>query len=380
MLIDIKKIKVADRIRQDFSGIEELARDIAENGLINPIVVTPDYQLITGERRLRAHKHLGREEVEVSIMEVRDYTHQLQLEISENEHRKDFTYSERMAFAKKVEELERMKAKERMTSPEKESFPEGSKGQVRDIVAEKSGFGSGRNYDKAKFIAENATPEIIEGLDAGLISTHKAFVKTKERLDEAEREAREANDRAEAAEREKDLLRQQFKDSIPADQVEEAVNAAIERQQEENEVFIAQKNKEAEKALKERDAKWKKEIEVETQKVNDLNAGYKRIQEELEALKLQQPEDLDEQQKMAQLKKLRYEADSNTVQLCIHVKQFLQKAAVTTLNLGSVSSASSSEKKRFNESLDMLQTFIDQMRPAVNGRRVVEADVINESR
>ncbi|MHA6530230.1 ParB N-terminal domain-containing protein [Paenibacillus sp. BAC0078] len=377
MFIDISKIKVADRIRQDFSGIEELAQDIAENGLINPIVVTPDYQLIAGERRLRANRHLGREQVEVSIMEVRDYTHQLQLEISENEHRKDFTYSERMAFAKKVEELERIKAKERMSSSEKESFPGEGKGQVRDIVAEKSGFGSGRNYDKAKFIAENATTEIIEQLDAGMISTHKAFVETRERMELAEREAAEANARAEAAEEEKEMLRKQFKDSIPADQLDEAVSAAIERRQEEHEAFIAQKDKEAQAALKARDAKWKKEIEAESQKVIDLNAGYKRIQEELEALKLQQPEDFDEQQRAAQLKRLRYEADSNTVQLSIHVKQFLQKAAVTTLNLGSVASASNSEKKRFNESLDMLQTFIDQMRPAVNGRKVVEVDVIS---
>lgn len=380
MLIDISKIKVTDRIRQDFSGIEELAQDIAENGLINPIVVTSDYQLIAGERRLRAHQHLGRQEVEVNVMDVRDYAHHLQLEISENEHRRDFTFSERIAYGKKIEELERIKAKERMSAPEKEYLPEGEKGQVRDIVAEQAGFGSGRNYDKAKFIAEHATAEIIQELDAGIISTHKAFTQTKERTEAAEKAAAEANARAEAAEKEKENLRRQYKDSIPADQLEEAVNAAIERQQEENEVFIAQKEKEAQAALKARDAKWKKEIEAESQKVRDLNAGYKRIHEELETLKLQQPEDLDDQQRAAQLKKLRYEADSNTVQLSIHVKQFLQKAAVTTLNLGSVASASSSEKKRFNESLDMLQTFIDQMRPAVNGRRMVEADVINESR
>ncbi|MEJ9165097.1 plasmid-partitioning protein, partial [Paenibacillus graminis] len=213
---------------------------------------------------------------------------------------------------------------------------------------------------------------IIEQLDAGLISTHKAFIQTRERLEDAERAAKEANERADAAEREKELLRQQFKDSIPADQVEEAVSAAIERQQEENEVFIAQKEKEAQAALKVRDAKWKKEIEAESQKVRDLNDGYKRVQGELEALKLQQPDDFDEQQRQAQMKKLRYEADSNTIQLSIHVKQFLQKAAVSTLNLGAVASASSSEKKRFNESLDMLQSFIDQMRPAVNGRKVVQ--------
>ena len=54
MLIDISKIKVAERIRKDFGNIKELADDIKENGLINPPVVTPDFELIAGERRLRA--------------------------------------------------------------------------------------------------------------------------------------------------------------------------------------------------------------------------------------------------------------------------------------------------------------------------------------
>lgn len=109
MLIDIRKIKVTDRIRQEFIGIEELAQDITENGLINPIVVTSDYQLIAGERRLRAHQHMGREKVEVNVMEVRDRAHHLQLEISENEHRRDFTFSERIAYGKRSRNLRESK-------------------------------------------------------------------------------------------------------------------------------------------------------------------------------------------------------------------------------------------------------------------------------
>ena len=141
MLIDINKIIVSDRIRKDFGDIEELAADIDKNGLINPIVITPDHQLIAGERRLRAHRFLNRVEVPVRIMEISDYEHQLRLEISENEHRKEFTFSERIEWAKRLEEVERLKAKERMAG--KENFPEQA-GQVRDIVAEQAGFGSGK--------------------------------------------------------------------------------------------------------------------------------------------------------------------------------------------------------------------------------------------
>ncbi|WP_258297891.1 ParB N-terminal domain-containing protein [Paenibacillus peoriae] len=372
MLIDINKIKVSDRIRKDFGGIEELAQDIEQNGLINPIVVTPDYQLIAGERRLRAHQFLGRSEVTVRIMEIKDFEHQLQLEISENEHRKEFTFSERVEWARRLEEVERLKAKERMAGGT-ENFPDQPTGQVRDIVADQAGFGSGRQYDKAKFIAENATPEIIQQLDEGLISTHKAFVETKTRLEAA---VREAEERAEQAELDKLELQRQYKDAIPADQLEDAVSAAVERHEEETTVFIRQKEKEAEAQLKQRDEYWKgklkEDLEAERLKIEQLRGGYQRAKEELETIKLQQPDDFDEQQAAAQMKKLRFEADSNTIQVSIHVKQFLQKVGITSFMLGAIGSASSSEKKRLSESLDMLEAFVEQIRPAVNGRKAVE--------
>ena len=97
MLIEIEKIKIKDRIRKDFGNIQELADDIKENGLINPPVITPDtYELITGERRIRAMKLLGYEQIEVRPMAVKDAEHQLNLEISENEARKDFSKAERI--------------------------------------------------------------------------------------------------------------------------------------------------------------------------------------------------------------------------------------------------------------------------------------------
>lgn len=372
MLISINEIKVNDRIRKDFGGIEELANDIEQNGLINPIVVTPDYQLIAGERRLRAHQYLGRKEVVVRVMEISDFEHQLRLEISENEHRKEFTFSERVEWAKRLEDVERIKAKERMAGG-KENNPEQSTGQVRDIVADQAGFGSGKTYDKAKFIVENATPEIIQQLDAGVISTHKAFTETKERLEAA---VREAENRANRAEQEKEELQRRYKDTVPADQVDEAVAAAVERRDEETEVILAQKAQEAAKQIKERDQYWKDklqdDVEAERLKVEELKAGYQRTKEELETMKLRQPDDFDEQQAATQMKKLRFEADRNTIQISTHVNQFLQKVGITSFMLGAISSSSAGEKKRLSESLDMLQSFIDQLRPAINSRKVVD--------
>jgi ParB family chromosome partitioning protein len=369
LLLSIDKIIVSDRIRKDFGDVEELAADIKQNGLINAIAVTSDYRLIAGERRLRAHMFLGMKEIAVRVLDASDPEHQLRLEISENEHRKEFTFSERVEWGRRLEEVERQKAKERMAG--KENLPEQS-GQVRDIVAEQAGFGSGKQYDKAKYIMENATPEIIQQLDSGLISTHKAFVETRERL---ERERLEAEERAEQAESELYELQQRFKGAIPAEQLEEAVSAAVERHQEETDLLLTQKEKEKQHLLKQKEdelkSKHKQELENAEFIARNLREGLKSAQDKLQALELQQADDFDEQQEATKLKKLKYEADVNTIQFSIHVKKFLQTVGITSYNLGAISAASSSEKKRLSESLDMLQAFIDQLRPAINSRKVV---------
>ena len=153
MLINIGKVTVGKRIRKDYGDITSLADDIEDRGLINPPVVTPDYELIAGERRLRALKKLDYKQIEVRVMSVEDYEHQLKIEISENEERKEFTYSERMDYAQQLERIEAKKSKERMAVKKqgKDPGPDLKKGkQTRDIVAEATGFGSGRTYGRAK--------------------------------------------------------------------------------------------------------------------------------------------------------------------------------------------------------------------------------------
>ncbi|WP_276914021.1 ParB N-terminal domain-containing protein [Aneurinibacillus aneurinilyticus] len=239
MLVEVGNIKVVDRIRKDFGNIEELADDIKENGLINPPVVTPDLQLIAGERRLRACKHLGWEQIEVRVMTVRDYEHQLKMEISENENRKEFTFSERVDWARRLERVEKEKARERQgeRTDIKENFPESEHGQTRDIVAEQSGFGSGKQYEKAKYIAENADAETIAKLDAGEISIHKAYMETKAKLQEAERKAsefeRQANEikrKASELERENERLLAELEDAhVKTEVIEKVVEKVVEK-------------------------------------------------------------------------------------------------------------------------------------------------------
>ncbi len=57
-------------------GLEELAKSIEQNGIIQPILVRPmtdgSYQLIAGERRWRAARMVGLTEVPVTIREMTD--------------------------------------------------------------------------------------------------------------------------------------------------------------------------------------------------------------------------------------------------------------------------------------------------------------------
>jgi len=199
MLVEIGKIQVKERIRKDYGNIEELANDIKENGLINPPVVTPEYELIAGERRLKALKYLNYKQIEVRVMSVKDYRHQLNLEISENENRKDFTFSERLEYARLLEEDERLKSKERQLASQNNNAAkavtqhvgEQEKGETNEIVAQKSGFGSGENYRRAKHIGDNADEEMIKKLDAEKLSINGAYTKLKEKNKELEQKLKQ---------------------------------------------------------------------------------------------------------------------------------------------------------------------------------------------
>lgn len=94
---DIEKIipnKYQPRTHFDNTHLEELADSIREKGIIQPLIVTPsveggNYELVAGERRLRASKLANLKTVPVVIMEVRDEDALLELALIENIQRTD---------------------------------------------------------------------------------------------------------------------------------------------------------------------------------------------------------------------------------------------------------------------------------------------------
>lgn len=100
MKILVSEIKVGDRHRKDMGDLTSLADSIAALGLLQPIGIAPDNTLIFGERRLRACRDvLGLVEIEVRVIDMPSI---VVGENAENEVRKDFTPSERVAIARAI--------------------------------------------------------------------------------------------------------------------------------------------------------------------------------------------------------------------------------------------------------------------------------------
>lgn len=84
MKILIDDIKVnAGRREAESRDVQELADNISQVGLLNPITVTPDHTLIAGRHRLEAAKLLGWTEIECTVCEVNGLLAEL-AEIDEN--------------------------------------------------------------------------------------------------------------------------------------------------------------------------------------------------------------------------------------------------------------------------------------------------------
>lgn len=164
-------IKVANRFRKDFGDIESLAASISEIGLLQPIGIDSGYRLVFGERRLRACLSLGWEKIPVRTVHLDSI---LQGELAENEFRKDFTPSERVAIGEAIERELGDRHGANLRSEDPENFP-APKGDTRDIAAKAAGFGNGKTYEQAKRVANEAAPELVQAMDDGRASVSGAL-------------------------------------------------------------------------------------------------------------------------------------------------------------------------------------------------------------
>ena len=105
MLVQIKDIKIRKRVRKDLGNLEDLKDSLRTYGLLNPITLNGKYELIAGERRLQAAIQLGWTSIQANIIENISDVDQLEMEIEENNQRKEFTDDELLGGYKRLEKL-----------------------------------------------------------------------------------------------------------------------------------------------------------------------------------------------------------------------------------------------------------------------------------
>jgi len=105
MKIKISDIQINERVRKDFLNIDDLADSIKELGLLQPILISNDNQLIAGHRRYLASEKLGLTEIECHKINPRNELHKLDMELAENVKREDFNPMELARGLSKRKEL-----------------------------------------------------------------------------------------------------------------------------------------------------------------------------------------------------------------------------------------------------------------------------------
>ena len=107
----ISSIRLGKRRRQHMGNLQELANSIQAVGLLHPIVIRPDGQLVCGARRLAAFRDiLGKSEIPARVLDIDAIARG---ERDENACRLDFTPSEEVEIWSAVLEEEKHDAKDR---------------------------------------------------------------------------------------------------------------------------------------------------------------------------------------------------------------------------------------------------------------------------
>jgi ParB family transcriptional regulator, chromosome partitioning protein len=102
----IDEISIGKRIRKDLGNLDPLMESLRLHGLMNPVLINYDNELIAGHRRLESARKLGWQSIEVRIVDASDEIVMMELEIEENLHRRNLAADE---LADAYNRLERLK-------------------------------------------------------------------------------------------------------------------------------------------------------------------------------------------------------------------------------------------------------------------------------
>lgn len=163
----IKNIKVGKRFRKDIGDINDVAEQINIAGLLQPIGVTPENELVFGFRRLIACRDiLGWKKITVQIVNVRS---DLDGQVIENCCRKDFTICEL------VEIVDALRSYRHGGDRRSDQWGYNNFGKKTvEQLAKQVGLGGKHNYHRAKRVVDNGVQELIDAMNRKDISVAAA--------------------------------------------------------------------------------------------------------------------------------------------------------------------------------------------------------------
>jgi ParB-like chromosome segregation protein Spo0J len=164
--LEIADIRIGRRHRKDHGDLQLLADSIALVGLLQPIGISEDRELVFGERRLLACRDiLGWSEIPARTVDVRSI---VEGEFHENEVRKDFTPSERVAIERTINaELERRQGARADLG---QNLARSEDHRTSKESARLAGFGNRETARQARKVVERGTPELVDAMDRGEIA------------------------------------------------------------------------------------------------------------------------------------------------------------------------------------------------------------------
>lgn len=104
MRVLLDDIRIGNRIRKEIGNIDDLRDSMSRHGLLQPIVIDGQYNLIAGFRRYKVARMLGWDSIEARVVDAGSKKERISMEIEENTTRRNFT-SEEMEKAKKLLDL-----------------------------------------------------------------------------------------------------------------------------------------------------------------------------------------------------------------------------------------------------------------------------------
>ncbi len=169
---EISRIRVGHRFRTDLGDIEGFSRSLADVGLLHPVVVTTDGDLIAGERRLNAAKKLGWKTVPVREINIEEEIQRLRAQRDENVVRKPFLPTEAAALAKLIEvRIQKEAAADRKAEGQKEGGKTAGRGRpiasVESFHTSKAPVRASELAAKGTGYSERTLRKVHEVVEAG---------------------------------------------------------------------------------------------------------------------------------------------------------------------------------------------------------------------